>query len=344
MGGTLERFFACLSERMYKENDLSDITYALINTSEDFKRIFISFITKSGKKQAQCANYEVSREFPLDDRNRPDFLFIGGNEAILLENKVWDRDYHFKDYSDALLNQMSSHMQYQAYHPLKALISAHILGNQDIQSGKNHGFEISYWHDFIALLKDEIAKGAFAANKYKDDQKDLINGYVKYLEEVVKVPEIGRIQFTKETLKSIIDLSALMKLIVRQHHSQNYDYELTSANTKLNTGNSTGIAYIITKNGSNKRAFVNFYLQYDYKGSPAIIIDLPLNVNKDINDRITSTSTGTYVFEGQNLEPKEGCAFIMADIEGFLESDKKGQEQKIKDFFQEANGAIEKYI
>lgn len=338
MNDIINQFFRNLSNRMYKENDLSDITYSLINSSEKLKGIFISFVTN---KKRQNVNYDVTREYSLDEKNRPDFFFVSNDDVILLENKIWDMDYHFEDYKEALSIHMSSNFQYQSIPPLKALISAHRLSKHTLQLAMDYGFEISYWYNFVKLLKQEITRATFNA-----DECELVKGYVKYLEEVIKVPEIGKIQFTSETLKSITYLIELMKYIVKQYDSKDYEYSLDTINKKSNTERSTGVGYIIKSKINNEYACVSFYLQYEYKGSSAILIELPLGWNKDINSRITKTIGLTYDFEGQNLKYKDGCAFIMKQslFEEFLKSDKEKQEQTILSFFKEVNDVIEKYI
>ena len=41
---SIEKFFRELSRRMYKENDLSDMVYALCRSNSDFMQFFLNFI------------------------------------------------------------------------------------------------------------------------------------------------------------------------------------------------------------------------------------------------------------------------------------------------------------
>jgi|GEM_PF-2568806 len=344
MKDVLTQFFASLSKRMYKENDLSDITYSLLQSSEKFMEVFVSFITNN--KSRQKNSFEISREYSLDAQNRPDFFFIGKDEVILLENKVWDTNYHFNDYEKALSSHLGSYMQYIQKAPVKALISAHRLGHENIITAASNGFEVIYWFDFIKLLKQEIANGNFSA-----DETSLVGGYVKYLEEVVKTVEIGEIKLTSESLKSIVNLLKLMKGIVirssEEHDgSTGFSYKTDSRNKQASGDTLSGLGYIITKNGSNESAFASFYLQYDYKGKPAILIELPYDWNSGLNSRIAFEVGQTFDFERQDRSHKEGCAFILKDslFEVFYEADQEKQTRALLSFYNEVNAVIEKYL
>lgn len=347
MNDVFNRFFESLSSRMYKENDLSDITYSLLQSSEKFMEVFVSFITEDPIKQKN--GFEVSREYSLDPKNRPDFFFIGQDEVILLENKVWDTNYHFHDYEKALSLHLSSYMQYKPKAPFKALISAHTLSPENIAVANSNGFKVIYWSEFVDLLKLEMSKRNFNA-----EEIPLVGGYVKYLEEVVKTVEIGKIKLDREALQSIVNLVQLMQRIVLQSvdeyaGSAGFSYKMDKINKQANADGSSGLGYIITKNGGNASAFASFYLQYSYKGNkgnPAILIELPYNWNSDLNKKIPDEVGQTFVFDMMNLKDKEGCAFMLKDSlsEVFYNGDQEAQIGTLKSFYDEVNTVIEKYL
>ena len=94
------RFFKELSQRMYKENDLSDIIYALCESNLQFKQFFLDFFFKD--KGLMAANVTLEREVQYEDGSRPDFVIRRlkdrEEEVFFVENKIWDRSHHFAQY------------------------------------------------------------------------------------------------------------------------------------------------------------------------------------------------------------------------------------------------------
>ena len=84
----VKQFFSFLSERMYNENRLSDITWVMCQVSDDFKFSFVKFffedIFKDIKKE-DCREIEIERE-KQQDEGRPDFYFeYANNKSVLYE-------------------------------------------------------------------------------------------------------------------------------------------------------------------------------------------------------------------------------------------------------------------
>ena len=65
-------FFKSLAKRLYHENDLSDMVYALCESNVGFRQFFINFFFKdAGLKAGKCS---IEREVSWDDGSRPDFV------------------------------------------------------------------------------------------------------------------------------------------------------------------------------------------------------------------------------------------------------------------------------
>ena len=92
----LTSFFQAFAERAYKENDLSDVTYAVCRSDEDFMKFFLEFFFK-GKIQpdeVKCFEREHS-----DDMGRPDFwIETKKGDAYIIEVKIGDWKQHFDQY------------------------------------------------------------------------------------------------------------------------------------------------------------------------------------------------------------------------------------------------------
>ena len=98
---SIERFFRELSRRMYKENDLSDMVYALCRSNSDFMQFFLNFIFGVGKLNA--TDFRIEREVSFGN-DRPDFVLTkkDSGKRYFIEVKIGDRSQHFKQYSTQL--------------------------------------------------------------------------------------------------------------------------------------------------------------------------------------------------------------------------------------------------
>lgn len=100
---SIEKFFRELSRRMYKENDLSDMVYALCRSNSDFMQFFLNFIFGVGKLNA--TDFRIEREVSFENA-RPDFVLTkkDSGERYFIEVKIGDRSQHFAQYSKRLKN------------------------------------------------------------------------------------------------------------------------------------------------------------------------------------------------------------------------------------------------
>ena len=101
MSTNVEGFFSGLYERMWKENNLSDITYALCVGNVEFRQFFLDFFFRS---ENLCATeVDISREWCDGDGNRPDFCIRNcDGQYYFVEVKLWDGDLHFQSYCRGL--------------------------------------------------------------------------------------------------------------------------------------------------------------------------------------------------------------------------------------------------
>lgn len=95
MTTNMNRFFKAIASRMWKENDLSDITYALCESNESFKQFFLDFFFKEAHLEAKLA--KIIREHSVED-SRPDFWIDTPQGTYIVEVKIWGANHHFKQY------------------------------------------------------------------------------------------------------------------------------------------------------------------------------------------------------------------------------------------------------
>ena len=81
---------------MCKENDLSDMTYALCVGNSEFFQFFLDFFFRDSHLNAK--EVDISREWDASDNGRPDFCIQDkvAKRYFFVEAKLWDRNLHFK--------------------------------------------------------------------------------------------------------------------------------------------------------------------------------------------------------------------------------------------------------
>lgn len=102
----IAKFFEAFSERAYKENDLSDVTYAMCEADVKFRQFFLDFFFKDAHLDARKVTIE--REH-YDKDGRPDFwIKTSEGTSYIVEVKIWDGQHHFDDYFKILSNGVAA--------------------------------------------------------------------------------------------------------------------------------------------------------------------------------------------------------------------------------------------
>ncbi len=146
-----EKFISNLSFRLNKENDLSDITWAMCETSDLFLTEFLAFFFPS----VDFDEVTLQREVANDD-SRPDFYFEYNDKIYLIECKIWDRNHHFAQYTKRF-GIPNEQLGYITNYPMM-----------------KEGFAVHTWTELYSYLKKRIPT----------EEKELWNGYLEYLEQV----------------------------------------------------------------------------------------------------------------------------------------------------------------
>ena len=99
----ITKFFKALSERAYKENDLSDVTYAMCEADVKFRQFFLDIFFKDSHLDA--CKVTIEREH-YDKNGRPDFWIENEDGTpYIVEVKIWDGHQHFDDYFKILSHE-----------------------------------------------------------------------------------------------------------------------------------------------------------------------------------------------------------------------------------------------
>lgn len=181
----LRDFFSALGSRLYKENALSDITWALCLSSNVFKNAFLKFFFKN---VADFSKATIQREYSKGE-SRPDFWIKNEKHEYIIECKIYDRNDHFEQYQNDFPNTLKGYITNYRTYP-------------------RNGYEIRTWKDFKAYLE----KILLTTNNFVEQEKDLLNGYIGYLATVCSIIKFTKMKLTN--LKSLLNFNLMLNQVI----------------------------------------------------------------------------------------------------------------------------------
>jgi hypothetical protein len=180
--GEVKEFISGLVERFNKENDLSDVTYAMCRASGKFRRFFLKYCFDK-----KIDTDDLTREFDDKKSSIPDFYFHeSGNERII-EVKIYDGNQHFEQYEkDFPGAEFSFIANYDANYK---------FGNDSGWEKTKEKWKIKTWKGFCAKLEESplLGKSSLTESDF------LVRVYLKFLREVIKMPEFKEVNIGKVT-------------------------------------------------------------------------------------------------------------------------------------------------
>ena len=159
-------FFNNLASRLWKENNLSDVTWAICKTSDYFMNKFLSYCFE---EDISTFDLELEREYAYEDC-RPDFHFLHNAQEYIIEVKIYDRDCHFEKYEKVFPNAK------------KAFIANYPLPPRD-------GWKIKTWKNF---LREVLEKDT----DWPKNEINVLCGYSEYLKPVINFVEVKAMNLT----------------------------------------------------------------------------------------------------------------------------------------------------
>jgi hypothetical protein len=214
-----ELFFEKLSHRFRKENDLSDITWALGEACAPFQKLFIKFFFSDIDESSRVTLFKREHS---DDDCRPDFyLKIDGKEFII-ECKINDRNDHFAPYRTQFPNARFGY------------ITNYKLTQNDPE------IIVKQWNDFKIYLEESLI--------YETDNEiiALINAYNRYLTNVCGLFKLKKMNLSN--LSSLHDFNNMIKKIV----STIDDHETSLYNQGRNYDSNRSGQYFELKKGKHQ--------------------------------------------------------------------------------------------
>ena len=173
----LDRFFKMLVRRLRNETHLSDITYTAIEVVPGFKEDFVHYFFPDLNTDGDI---EVKRESAMPSGDgQPDFVFSTESWDLIVENKIWDRNYHFKQYGRAPLQ------------PGKPLPRVGLIANHRVTVPETWQFR--HWMNFV---------DAFSSKDY-GQFRAVFEAYLTYVKEICTVAEFKKFTFIRESLSAL---------------------------------------------------------------------------------------------------------------------------------------------
>lgn len=166
------KFFTAISSRMWKENDLSDLTFALCEGNSCFKQFFLDFFFGAGKLDASKA--KITREKSMDG-SRPDFWITVNGVNYIIEVKIWDNSHHFSQYLP-FVDGDRGRLGYVAAYEITADSDGSPIAKEKYPGLKQ-------WKDLILQLSSEVKEDGLGAGD------PAIIGYMKYVRKVCGIGE-----------------------------------------------------------------------------------------------------------------------------------------------------------
>lgn len=311
----IANFVHSLSQRFSNENSLSDFTFALAKTVPEFARFICNFFNI---QTVADEHIEIEREFLLEGSPyRVDLAFEFENQRkFFLENKIWDRDYHIKKYSETINKDQKISF---------GIISNHQLSSENRELAKQKNWEVKRWHKFIDSLNPSDYGNA----------QPLVENYRTYVKKVCSMKIIKEIRFNGDVLVSLHYFNNLIEKIIPTLTHSPFDYTIL----KEACGRSwSGFLYSIGHSTSQNQ--IKAWFGTDYTEQSVIIVDLHSSWNKDLNNKLLKISSDYFIIR----DHKWKVSFEMSQYHEFLQADCEKQEEILRGFFEKVNSELERHL
>lgn len=310
----IKDFIEIFTERFYKENDLSDLTYILCKYDPDFLRFFLNFNFPNSNDPSPII--EIIREYPLKN-SRPDFYISSLEKKYILEIKINDRNNHFEQYNNTFPDG-----EYE-----KSFLANYSIDQELSNSYEN--WQISTWQNFIDKLQSD---NNLANKKY-------IKAYIQYIKSVCGILEVEHMNF--DNLQSLKSFNNLITNLINNNSNNNFKLKIYNS-IYSNSDSFNGKYFLLTKN--DKKIYPWFGISYDsvIKILFRFYFDKDwCDVLKDKTADIKKALDNKYLLKNNNNENYFSIELSSEEYKKFSsEQAVTKQETIIKDFFNDVLSII----
>ncbi len=317
----LENIFRDLGKRLTKENHLSDITWALANNIEEFRKLIMDLFKfeDTGKEPV-----DFNRENALKNGSRPDFLLELGDRYLVIENKIYDRNYHFEQYSEPREGKKKGTF---------GIIINHKMDGASRQMATSHNFLVVTWKDVVDQIK---------GTHFSSEARPYMNAYINYVREVCSIMEFKEIRLEK--LNSLPYFVNLIKKIISEYESNDIEIDLYPAQRAFGPSWS-GQYFSMKRKGSEKTTYPFWGIDYGEE-PPCVLFALERDWCTDLYLKYKGKRIKKDIFYIETDAPEQEIEFVLNDekFEEFKKGELDLQEEILKDFFQKVVAEIFQYL
>lgn len=209
-----QEFFKYVSQKFRKENDLSDITWAMCQSCESFRDAFLKFFFPEIIIEKSIS---IEREKSEDD-SRPDFYIENDGKRYLIENKIYDTNHHFGQY-DNTFNVDPNRFGY---------ITNYEISDDNI---RQKGYRLHTWEELFNYFSKEMP--------VIDEEKPLLNGYLEYIKNVCGIIKIEK-PMKLDGIYSLFSLMEIFEKKLAKRDEELFSVSLYNSNKLCGNGNSHG--------------------------------------------------------------------------------------------------------
>ena len=188
------KLLTVLAQRQRSENALSDITWATCSACPSLQRAFLAFFFPD---VGFDGNILFERDYALGD-SRPDFYIRSGTDVYLVENKIYDRNHHFDQYTSAF-GIPAEHLGYITNYPMT-----------------QPGFNVHTWEEFFDYLKENLPDDAV--------QRQVWCAYLEYLQQVCSIYKKPKRMDLKGMYSLYVFCRELRGIVSRQNGAYNSEW------------------------------------------------------------------------------------------------------------------------
>ena len=320
MSADLNLFFEALAARAYKENDLSDVTYAMCQSDSVFKKFFLDFFFPNANLSAEDASFE--REHSANN-GRPDFWIRVNNTTYIVEVKIWDGSHHFEQYNETLREENNCKeddaWQYLGY------ITNYTLGHERVP--------VKTWKEMYEELKS-----------YNGFNDPTIIAYMSYVKSVCgfETCNIDNFEFNSEDFKYIQTLGQEIDKCVDGDTTKPTDDTTKPTNIE---------AYNRSVNFKTKCWMGRYFELKEFKDDKSIWGFLGVTYKGDIANICVSFRDqngwakllcDNYRTQIETLKSNDAIAYEYSELVFYMTEEEKNRGTSIKDFFRTVLEEIKK--
>jgi len=321
----LERLFKDLGSRFSDENDLSDLTWALAKNSETFLKSLVEFFNFHIDQEVPT---EIIREYPLKEGSRPDFAIVNGDVLFIIENKIYDRNYHFDQYAKSSAPEGKKIGGF-------GIIVNHTIDNDSKRIAQENKFKVVTWNSLCKFIESRLA-----VKNFDTESENCVRAYLQYVKEVCSIMEIKKICF--DTLSSLFQFNRLIKKIINEFQRDGFECKLHKP-SRANGESWSGQYFSLNRKGA-KTVIYPFFGIYYGEEPPTIYFAFEKDWCRDIylKYRGKKKENDLYYIEVDDWE----VSFCL-DEDKFAEFRKASLEKQeviLKDFFNKVLDEIAQHI